>query len=140
MNIPEKLKKEIKEKLVNLSNYSFDKSLFVEDEYLDEICKLSSEINYEIAVLINRKGQVIDLSVGDKTSASLFVDDVADGKFAGVRVIHTHPSGNSKLSNMDISFLKNKKLDCMCAVSIRDGKSYDAQIGYLTGDNITVVN
>ena len=108
MVIPEKLKKEIKGRLSNLSEYSFDKSLFIEDKFLDEICAISSEINYEVAVLINRKGQVVDLSVGDKTSASMQVEGCDDGKYLGLRVIHTHPSGNSKLSNMDISFLKNK--------------------------------
>lgn len=140
MYIPEKLKKEIKEKLISFENYSFDKSLFIEDVFLDEICRISSEINAEIALLINRKGQVIDLAVGDKTSASLNVEDGDDGKYLGLRVIHTHPNGVSRLSNMDLSFLKNKKLDCMCAVSIREGKSYDAQVGYLTSGDITIVN
>jgi len=55
-------------------------------------------------------------------------------------VIHTHPSGNSTLSNMDLSFLKNNKLDCIAAVSIRDGKPYDLQVGFLNGESVSIVS
>ena len=68
-------------------------------------------------MLISRKGQILDISCGDKNSAELYVEELG-GRLTGSRVIHTHPSGSAKLSNMDLAFLKNKKLDCMCAVSV----------------------
>jgi len=139
MILPEKLKKEIKERINSLVGFTFDKSKFVDEVFLREICKISADTGYEVAVLINRKGNVVDLSVGDKTSATLEVQDV-EKRFCGLRVIHTHPSGNSTLSNMDLSFLRNKKLDCICAVGIRNGEPYDAQVAYLTGESVLTIN
>ena len=139
MIIPEKLKKEYKERLVKLSEMSFDKSLFCDDEILSEMCDLTAKIGYEIAIVVNRKGVILDLVVGDKTSASLSIDSPERGAFAGVRVIHTHPSGNSRLSAFDISFLKNSKLDCMCAVAVREGVPYDAEVGFVSGDGVDIV-
>lgn len=139
MIFPDKLKKEIKEKLLNLEGFSFDKSLFIDDDLLREICNITSVTGYEVALLIDRKGNLIDVSVGDKSSASLQVEDGDGRRLNGFRVIHTHPNGNSELSNMDISFLKNKKLDCVCAISVRDGKPYDGQIAFVSGESVSIV-
>ena len=139
MIIPEKLKKEYKEKLTEISEMSFDKSLFIDEKILNNICNLTVQTGYEIAILIDRKGNIVDLSCGDKTSASLNVEE-CDRKFSGYRIIHTHPNGNSSLSNMDLSFLRNKKLDCICAVSVKNGIAYDAQVAYLVGESFSVVN
>jgi len=139
MIIPEKLKKEYKEKLQSLAETVFDKSLFIDESLLADMCKLTSQTGYEIAALIDRKGRVTDITCGDKTSANLSVED-GGNKYNGYRIIHTHPSGNSNLSNMDLSFLRNMKLDCICAVSVKDGLAYDAQVAYLTSDKFTIVN
>lgn len=139
MIIPDKIKKGHKNTIESFLDLSFDKSLFVDEKLLRDLCKVSSEIKYEIALVIDRKGKVIDVVVGDKTSASLSIERY-ENRLSGVRVIHTHPSGNSTLSNMDITFLKNNHLDCIAAVSIRDGKPYDMQVGYTYGDSVSVVN
>ena len=138
MNLPEKLKKDIKDKLTGLVGFTFDKSLFLDDSILKSICDITYKTGYEVALLISRKGEVLDVSVGDKTSANLVVESGGD-KYTGYRVIHTHPNGNSRLSNMDISFLKNKQLDAMCAIGVRDGKPYDAEVGYLAGADVSVI-
>ena len=39
-----------------------------------------------------------------------------------------------------MSLLRNKKLDCVCAVGVRDGEAYSAQVAYLTGDKPTIIN
>lgn len=137
MIIPEKLKKEYKETISGFLDFTFDKSLFVDEKLLNDMCKITALTGYEIVVIINRKGQVVDVSVGDKNSAQINIENI-DGRYQGLRLIHTHPSDNSTLSNMDLSLLKNKKLDCLCAVSIKNGQPYDAQIGYLVGDNISI--
>ena len=139
MIIPEKLKKSYKERLENLIDYSFDKSLFIEDKLLQEICELSELTGYEISLLIDRKGNVIDVSCGDKHSASHSVEDVNKG-LCGLRIIHTHPNSTCTLSKMDLSFLKNKKLDCVCAVSIKDRQPWSAEIAYLNGNEASIVN
>ncbi|MBE5757551.1 MAG: GTPase HflX [Clostridiales bacterium] len=139
MNCPDKIKKELKLKLEELEGKKFEKSLFIDEEILKTISFITGETGYEVALVIDRKGNILDVTVGDKSSASIVVDG-GDNRFAGVRVIHTHPSGDSSLSNMDISLLKNKKLDAMCAVAVRDKKPYDCKVAYLTGDKVTIVN
>ena len=136
--IPDKIKKEYRLKIESFKGLSFDKSLFIDDEILAELCYLSAKINYEIALVIDRKGNIVDVSVGDKTSASVSVEKT-ENRLSGLRVIHTHPSGNSTLSKMDLSCLKNNNLDCICAVSIRDEKPLDMQVGYLNGDCVDIV-
>ncbi len=138
MNLPEKLKKDIREKLTSLVGVTFDKSLFLDDAILKLICDVTGRTGYEVALLVSRKGEIVDVSVGDKTSADLSVESGGD-RYSGYRAIHTHPSGNSALSNMDISFLKNKQLDAMCAIGVKDGRPYDAQVGYLAGADVAVV-
>ena len=122
MKFPEKLKKEIVDRLSTLIDETFDKSLFIDENILGEICQISGETGYEIALVVSRKGQILDVVCGDKNSAEIFIEENR-GRLSGSRVIHTHPSGNPKLSNMDIALLKNKKLDCMCAVAIKEGKA-----------------
>lgn len=140
MNLPEKLKKEYRDYLSSLENYSFEKDLFIEDLILRNICDITAKTGYEIALVISRKGRIFDVVVGDKTSASISVSEEERGRLSGVRVIHTHPNGNSILSDLDVAFLRNQKLDCMCAVAVKDGKPYDAHIGFLTGDKISIVH
>lgn len=138
MIIPEKIKKEYRNKIEGFLSISFDKSLFIDEELLWNMCDISSKIGYEIALLIDRKGHVVDIAVGDKSSVSLSVEGTRS-RLSGLRVIHTHPSGNSNLSNMDISFLRNNNLDCICAVAIKDGEPYDMQVGYIKEDGVSIV-
>lgn len=138
MNYPDKLKKEYRERLLALEGYSFDKSLFIDEFVISAMVDISSATGYEVAVLISRKGQVLDACVGEKSSVTIEVEENR-GRFTGSRLIHTHPSGNPKLSAMDISMLKNKKLDCLCAVSIREGLAYSAEIGFVKNDGVETV-
>lgn len=139
MIIPEKIKREYREIIEGYKDFSFDKSLFIDEKLLDSMCRVSALIEYEIALLIDRKGNVIDVSVGDKSSCSLPIERT-EGRLSGYRIIHTHPSGNSTLSSMDISCLKNNNLDCIGAVSIRDKKPFDMQVAYVNGESVSLVN
>jgi len=107
MIFPEKLKKEYRERLLSLEGYSFDKSLFIDEFVISAMVDITAGTGYEVAVLISRKGQVLDACVGDKNSVAIEIEENR-GRYTGSRLIHTHPSGNAKLSGMDISLLKNK--------------------------------
>ncbi|MGN0960932.1 MAG: GTPase HflX [Christensenellales bacterium] len=139
MIIPDKIKKEYRLQLESFKDLNFDKSLFIDEKLLKDMCKLSYETKYEIALLIDRKGHIVEVSVGDKTSCSINIEKV-EGRLCGFRIIHTHPSGNSTLSNMDLSCLKNNNLDCIASVSIKDGLPYDLQVAYINKDSISIVN
>lgn len=138
MIIPDKIKKEYRTRIEALNGLIFDKSLFIDEQILKEMCQLSSLTGYEIALIVDRKGNIVDVAVGEKDRVAFNVERV-EGRLSGYRVIHTHPNGNSTLSGMDISLLKNNNLDCICAVSIRDGLPYDMQVGYLNGDSVSIV-
>lgn len=138
MIIPDKIKKEYRIRIEAMEGLSFDKSLFLDEQILNEMCYLSSVIGYEIALVITRKGVIQDVLVGEKDRVGISLER-GDGRLSGVRVVHTHPNGNSTLSNMDLSLLKNNKLDCVCAVSVRDGRPYDMHVGYINGDDVSIV-
>lgn len=138
MIIPDKVKKEYRLKIESFKDLSFDKSLFIDEMLLADMCEVSSNIGYEIAILIDRKGHVIDVAVGDKNSCSLPIERT-ERRLNGYRIIHTHPSGDSTLSSMDISCLKNNNLDCIASVSIRDKKPYDMQVAYINKDSVSIV-
>ena len=104
----------IKDQIVNIlesngGNYLDDGSL--NQEIVDYISEISNKINREINVAIDRNGNIIDISIGDSSTVNLRVIPVDDKKLSGVRIIHTHPSGNPHLSSVDISASPvNKKL------------------------------
>ena len=139
MICPDKLKKEYREKLIELSEKTFDKSLFVDDKILAEMSLLTQKTGYEIAIVVDRKGNIVELVCGDKHSAAIAISG-EENRYCGYRVIHTHPNGNSSLSNMDLSFARNKRLDCICAIGVRNGEAYDAQVAFYVGEKFNTVN
>lgn len=97
---------------------------FVSPEMLETIALYTTQLNREIALCLARDGSVTDVSLGDVDSAhfaSLKLTRGA-GRLCGVRCIHTHPSGNARLSAVDLGALTGKKLDAICAVGVKDGK------------------
>ena len=140
MIFPEKLKKGLKEKLLSLEDKSFDKSLFIDENILNTMCEVSDKSGYEVSLIIDRKGKIVDIACGDKNSATHNISVENKLGYSGLRLIHTHPNASSNLSQMDLSFLRNKRLDLICAVSIKDCVAYDAQVAYLTGEKCTIVN
>ncbi len=119
-------------------NKIYDKDDFVPLEVLADMCFVSTQTGFESAVILNKKCQVIDVYIGDKTSVSMSVPK-EEHKQNGLRIIHTHPSGNCKLSEMDKSLLMNNGLDCICAVSVKDGQPYDAEVGFINGQLVDTV-
>lgn len=100
----------------------------------DTIARISSEINREISVLINRRGTVVDISIGDSGTVSLPQLDSRRGKtrLSGIRCIHTHPGGNGLLSQVDISTLQKLRLDVMLAIGVREGQPLEIYAGCLS--------
>ncbi len=83
------------------------------------LLEISTRINKELAVYINRKGTVKLVSVGTKYNAPLpFLTESRDpNNLVRLGCIHTHPGGNSLLSGEDYSLLTNFKLDYICAIA-----------------------
>ncbi|SMB95197.1 GTP-binding protein HflX [Desulfonispora thiosulfatigenes DSM 11270] len=119
------LNKRIKEELNSFFDYKILRNQIISLDLIESMVTLTREIKKEIAVCIDNKGKVIDVIVGEKSLVeipSLWVKRDQLG-LSGVRCIHTHPSGDSSLSDADLSTLTNLHLDCIVALGINDSLS-----------------
>ncbi|MDD5793673.1 GTPase HflX [Clostridium sp. HCP1S3_B4] len=108
-------------------------------DIINIITRVSSDIQKEVSVAIDRKGKVTSVSIGDSTSVELPILDVREQRLSGIRIIHTHPNGYSNLSAMDLSALLKLKLDAIVAVGIYEGKIIDISIGTLMVSNNVLI-
>lgn len=100
------------------------------EEVVNKISEITTVLDREISVAIDRKGSVKSVAIGDSTSVEMPLIDISEKKLSGVRIIHTHPNGASNLSALDISALLKLKLDCIVAVGVSEGKVTDLSLGY----------
>jgi len=102
------------------------------------MAKITGALGREIAVYINRRGQIIQVAVGDTRTVTL---PIAEGRrsssrLSGIRCIHTHPQASSQLSNIDIATLKSMRLDLMAAIGIDSaGNPAEISLGFISGYN-----
>ena len=133
------VKKTILDELESLKQ-SYNKMEYVDSLVLDTISKYTEVLNREISVFISRSGILLDYNIGDFQSVELkSPNGKRSGKLSGIRCIHTHPSGNERLSSMDISCMQNLKLDSISAVGVVNGKPNKMQTAYIEGDDYYTV-
>ena len=116
------IKNTILEDLASLYELQVPTTQIATAELIEKLRSLTKICGREIVVYINRRGVVIDVSVGDASTAILSkIDNRRSAqRLSGVRCLHTHPSSNSDLSELDISSLKRLRLDCMVAISLEE--------------------
>lgn len=118
-------------RLEKLYEYKVDKTMLISQEILDEMCSISKECDREISVGINRRGEITSVSMGDSTTVELPEILEREKKLSGIRIVHTHPNGNPKLSALDLSALLKLKLDCIAAVGVgEEGKFTGCTLGF----------
>lgn len=109
------------------------------EELINIIVGVTLDINREVSVAISRKGMIEGVAIGDSTSVEMPMIDIKERKLSGVRIIHTHPNGNSHLSALDISALIKLKLDCIAAVGVDENDITDITLGFCNvKDNMLV--
>lgn len=113
-----------------------ESSSFLPQQLALSLAVISSNINREIAVYINRKGDILDISIGDSSTVTLSEVEGRRNKsrLSGVRCIHTHPNGDSSLSAVDINSLIMLNMDAMAAVGVLGGQITDINVA-LPGNN-----
>ena len=89
-------------------------------EFARQLGELSHETGRQIGVLIDRKGHVQYVTVGDNRGIEL--PDfkrvrVASGRFRGLRCVHTHLRGE-QLTQDDLTDLALLRLDLMAAIDV----------------------
>ena len=119
------MSKEIKlvdKKIVeDLKGKIFPKDKIIEEDILITIATISARNRVEIALITNRKGQIVDVVIGDSSTANISIDYDKDGnRLSGYGVIHTHPFATANLSEQDKIVLKKCRLDYMCAIAVDD--------------------
>lgn len=121
-------------RLEQLYKMKVAKDEFVSREVLHELHTVSLETNREIAVYINRKGKIVDISVGDNATVSL--GEVRgrrnSRRMSGIRCIHTHPGDSGTLSEVDLSAMQSLNLDAMAAIGVTNGQAPDVYVGLPT--------
>ena len=120
----------ILDRLNKIYNVKVPKDEVFNLEIVDIISEVTSEIEREVSVAIDRKGNVIDVSIGDSTTVEVPIIDIKEKRLSGVRVIHTHPNGNSRLSALDLSALTRLKLDCIAAIGVDEAGPIDTTLGF----------
>ncbi|MEI6132319.1 MAG: GTPase HflX [Bacillota bacterium] len=94
----------------------------VPQELADRLFAVTRNTGREVSAYLNRRGRVVSISVGDADTAPLPAlterrGEAADGRLSGLRCIHTHPSGSSLPSSVDVASTKSLKLDAMIVLA-----------------------
>jgi len=106
----------------------------ITSELAREISRLSADIRRQIGLLIDRRGRIDFVLVGDRHG--LVIPDLsqyrlAPGRLRGLRCIHTH-LGAEGLTEDDLADLTLLRLDMMGAVEVGDdGNPVQVHIGHL---------
>jgi GTP-binding protein HflX len=110
----------------------------VTQELARYLCELSLEIGRQIGVLIDRKGNIAAVMVGDHKG--IFLPDlgrfrVATNRLRGLRYVHTHLRGEPFTAD-DMADLAHLRFDIMVALGVgADGLPDGAHVASLLPDN-----
>ena len=102
------------------------------------LCELSHELNRKIGVLIDRKGTIVHVVVGDHKG--IFLPDIgrfraAANRLRGLRYVHTHLRGEPFTPD-DMADLALLRFDVMVALDVgADGLPGGAHVASLLPDN-----
>ncbi|AKN32493.1 GTP-binding protein [Clostridium carboxidivorans P7] len=131
----EGVKSSILARLEKVYEMKMPKDSICTEELIELLCDVTTYLNREVSVGINRKGTVISVAIGDSSTVEIPEIDIKERKLSQVRIIHTHPNGNSRLSAIDISALIKLKLDCITAIGVEDNKYTDMTLGFCGIEN-----
>ena len=106
---------------------------FLSRELSLQLARFTGLTGREIALYLTRDGEVVDVSVGTDRDVELTDYRLRRNalRLSGVRCVHTHPGGDGRLSDVDVSALRSFRYDAMCALGVRDGQPTSAQAGFL---------
>ncbi len=95
----------------------------ITSELARQLTEISHEIRRQVGVLINRKGHIEHVIVGDTTQIVLPALDrsrLGQSRFNGLRCLHTHLRGEKGLTRDDLNDLAILRLDLMAAIQVNE--------------------
>ena len=121
-------------RLESLYDFELEEGVFLPREMMKMLAECSCAVNREIAVYITRDGEVVSVSVGTDCDVELTDYRLRRNvnRLSYIRCVHTHPDGDGRLSDVDLSALKIFRYDAMTAVGVRNGEPTFAQTAFLT--------
>ena len=98
-------------------------SQIVSLEFANHLCRVSADCGRQVGVLVDRRGQIEDVIIGDATR--LWLPDVGRlragrGRLRGLRLVHTHMRGEG-LTSDDLTDLSLLRLDLVAAITMEQG-------------------
>ncbi|MEG0773199.1 GTPase HflX [Clostridium sp.] len=133
------VRKSILNRLEIIYDMKFQKDDILTEELANLLKEVTLDLEREVSVAIDRKGSVISVAIGDSSSVEMPEIYMKERKLSSIRVIHTHPNGNPKLSALDLSALIKLKLDCIVAIGVSADNPLYFNIGFCdVKDNILI--
>ena len=127
-------------RLDSLYRYEAEEDAFLPRELMKLLAECSCAMNREIAVYLTRDGEIVNVAVG--TDCDVELTDYRlrrnEDRLSRVRCVHTHPDGDGRLSDVDLSALKIFRYDAMTAVGVKNGEPTFVQTAFL-GENGNLV-
>lgn len=119
--------------LATLYHYEVEDGDFLPRELMQFLAKFTGVLNREIAVYITRDGEIVDVSVGTDRDVELRDYRLRRNaqRLSCVRCVHTHPNGDGRLSDVDLSALRSFRYDAMVAVGCLKGEPTFVQASFL---------
>ncbi len=109
----------------------------VSSELATQLAATSAELHRQVGVLIDRRGAIQHVMVGD--ASKIVLPDVGrmrggKGRFRGLRLVHTHLRGES-LTRDDLTDLALLRLDAVAAITVdAAGRPMKLFVGHLVAD------
>ena len=130
----EGIKNTLLERIEGIYDIRMAQQEFASHELVAELAELTGILGREISVYIGRDGRVADVSIGDSGKVSMPNMRLVrnEDRLCGVRCIHTHPSGDGRLSGVDLGTLKSMRLDSMAAIGVNaEGEATSMYASYI---------
>ena len=132
------LKSDQLRRLENLYRRRVPVEFLISQELARDVSRLSYEIRRQIGLMIDRRGRILYVIVGDR--GGIVIPDLSDyrsmpGRLKGLRCIHTH-FGNEALSGDDLSDLAMLRLDMMAVITVdSEGLPHRIHAGHILPRN-----
>lgn len=127
--------------LAALYDVRLDYGDFLPKELMQQLARFTGALNREIALYITRDGEVVDVCVGTDRDVELRDYRLRRNanRLSCVRCVHTHPNGDGRLSDVDVSALRAFRYDAMVAVGCTQGEPTFVQTAFLGAQQSVVM-
>ena len=123
-------------RLDSLYGYELEDGAYLPRELMKLLAECSCAMNREIALYLTRDGEIVNVAIGTDCDVELTDYRLRRNaeRLSRIRCVHTHPDGDGRLSDVDLSALKIFRYDAMTAVGVKNGEPTFVQTAFL-GEN-----